>query len=232
MRIHQMHEQQTIVDSYYFNKHIYPRAHPIYPSYTSCHLMRDGYARKDFQLRLVFQSYARSVDRTISAVLQIFVAVDRGAFSIRGSRNEGSRNGWRGRGFRCFNGSLLSITIGFTDERTPCTLRARSNAYDVLTAHASRIIRQAGARFRFHRYLRRTRRDKELRGLIHRERTIIGVAMVTERMGNPTGIAVRLSIFLAELRYLFSRPRGQTDHARIRHARVYRATVKTCHRRF
>lgn len=194
--------------------------------------MRDGYARKDFQLRLVFQSYARSVDRTISAVLQIFVAVDRGAFSIRGSRNEGSRNGWRGRGFRCFNGSLLSITIGFTDERTPCTLRARSNAYDVLTAHASRIIRQAGARFRFHRYLRWTRRDKELRGLIHRERTIIGVAMVTERMGNPTGIAVRLSIFLAKLRYLFSRPRGQTDHARIRHARVYRATVKTCHRRF
>lgn len=225
-----MHEQQTIVDSYYFNKH--PRARPIYPSYTSWHLMRDGYARKDFQLRLVFQSYARSVDRTISAVLQIFVAVDRGAFSIRGSRNEGSRNGWRGRGFRCFNGSLLSITIGFTDERTPCTLRARSNAYDVLTAHASRIIRQAGARFRFHRYLRWTRRDKELRGLIHRERTIIGVAMVTERMGNPTGIAVRLSIFLAELRYLFSRPRGQTDHARIRHARVYRATVKTCHRRF
>lgn len=157
--------------------------------------MRDGYARKDFQLRLVFQSYARSVDRTISAVLQIFVAVDRGAFSIRGSRNEGSRNGWRGRGFRCFNGSLLSITIGFTDERTPCTLRARSNAYDVLTAHASRIIRQAGARFRFHRYLRWTRRDKELRGLIHRERTIIGVAMVTERMGNPTGIAVRIIDF-------------------------------------
>lgn len=136
--------------------------------------------------------------------------------------------------FRCFNGSLLSITIGFTDGRVPCTVRSRSNAYDVLTAHASRIIGQAGARFRFHRYLRWTRRDKELRGLIHRERTIIGVAMVTERMGNPTGIAVRLSIFLAEFRYLFSRPRGhnETDHAPIRHTRVYRATVKTCHRRF
>lgn len=94
-----MHE--TIVDSYYFDKRciFLANSRPIYSSYTSCHLMRDGYARKDFQLRLVFQSHGRSVDRTISAVLQIFVAVDRGAFSIRGSRNERDRMGLGGDGY-------------------------------------------------------------------------------------------------------------------------------------
>lgn len=85
------------------------------------------------------------------------------AIAERIERGRGRREREGGATFRCFNGSLLSITIGFTDERAACTVGARSNAYDVLTAHASRIIGQGSARFRFHRYLRWTRRDKELR---------------------------------------------------------------------
>lgn len=73
-----------------------------------------------------------------------------------------------------------------------------------------------GARFRFHRYLRWTRRDKELRGLIHRERTIIGVAMVTERMGNPSRDRRSVIDFPSRVPpatfffffFFFSRPRG------------------------
>ena len=110
-------------------------------------------------------------------------------------KRAGSRNGSSEQAtFRRFNGSLLSITIGFTDERLPCTVCARPNAYDVL---AARLADYSGCSSI--QILPVFTADTSRQGassVIHRERTIIGVAMVTERMGHPAGIAARLSIFL------------------------------------
>lgn len=99
--------------------------------------------------------------------------------------------------FRCFNGSLLSITIGFTDERVARIVCTRRSADDVLAARLADYSSCSSIQI-----LPVFTADTSRQGasnVIHRGRTIIDVAMVTEGTGNPIGITARSSSFAATL---------------------------------
>ena len=182
-----MHE--TIVDSYYFDKRCIFLANSRPSDIPFIHIVPFN-ARRLCQERFpvaigLSKPWQIGRPNDISGITDIRRGRSRRVLDKGISEREGSDGaGGETATFRCFNGSLLSITIGFTDERVACTVCAHGQMRMTSSPHTPHGL--FGARFRFHRYLRWTRRDKELRGLIHRERTIIGVAMVTERMGNPS----------------------------------------------